>query len=148
AREGLAQILLGVRKDFAEAAKHYERLWLVQQESTVAQGLARSWQLLGRTEDARRLLDNWLTAHPDDSLILMERGKLALEEDAPELALTLLRRAVALAPYLLEANNILYECLNKQGRTAEAEECMVRIRRAKENREQLTVLTRRLQQTP
>jgi tetratricopeptide (TPR) repeat protein len=148
ARQGLAQVLLEFRKDFAEAADHYERLWQTAPDSTVAQGLARSWQILGRTEDARRLLDDWLTDHPNDPLILMERGRLAQEEDASELAMNLLRRAVALAPYLIEANHALYQCLNRQGQKAEAEECLARIRQAKENREQLTVLTRRLRQTP
>jgi tetratricopeptide (TPR) repeat protein len=148
ARQGLAQILLEVRKDFVEATEHYERLWPAQQESTVAQGLARSWQLLGRTDDARRLLDDWLTSHPEDPLILMERGKLAQEEDASDLAMRLLRRAVVIAPYLIEANHALYQCLSRQGQKAEAEECLTRIRQAKENRKQLTVLTRRLQQAP
>jgi Flp pilus assembly protein TadD len=148
ARQGLAQILLDVREDFVEAAKHYEQLWPAQQDSTVVHGLAQCRQLLGRTDDARRLLNDWLTAHPDDPVILTQRGKLALEEDAFERGMTLLRRAVCLAPYLEEANNALSYCLNREGRKAEAQECMVRIRRIKENREQLTVLTRRLQQAP
>jgi len=148
ARQGLAQILLEIRKNFAEAAKHYEQLWPDQKDPTVAQGLARSWLLLGRTADARRLLDDWLTAHPDDPLILTERGKLAQEEDGSELAVNLLRRAIALAPNLIEANNALYQCLNRQGLKAEAEECLVRVRQAKEYRDQLTALFRRLQEAP
>jgi tetratricopeptide (TPR) repeat protein len=148
ARQGLAQILLDIRKDFRQAAEQYERLWLNQQDSTVALGLARSWQLLGLSADSRRLLDDWLSSHPEDAMVLAERGKLALEEDAPEEAVTLLRRAVALAPYLLDANHALYLCLVKQGRTAEAEECQVRIRQSKEDREQLALLTRRLQAAP
>jgi tetratricopeptide (TPR) repeat protein len=148
ARQGLAQILLEIRKDFAGAAEHYEQLWPDQQDPTVVQGLARSWLLLGRVADARRLLDGWLTAHPEDPLILMERGRLAQEEDDSELSVKLLRRAIALAPNLIEANNALYQCLNRQGRKAEAEECLVRVRQAKENRDQLTALFRRLQQAP
>jgi tetratricopeptide (TPR) repeat protein len=148
ARQGLAQILLEIRKDFSEASEHYQRLWLDQPESTVALGLARSWQFLGRTEEARRLLDDWLFRHPEDAMVLTERGKLALEEDAIEKAVTLLRQAVKLAPYLVEANYTLGLCLTRQGRTAEAEECQVRIRRSKEDQEQLAVLTRRLQEAP
>jgi Flp pilus assembly protein TadD len=148
ARLGLAQIMLDVREDFVEAAKQYEQLWPASQDPLVAHGLARCWRLLGRTDDARRLLDDWLMAHPDDPAILTERGKLALEEDAFEKGATLLGRAVALAPHSVEANNALHYCLNKEGRKAEAQECTDRIRRAKENREQLTVLTRRLQQSP
>jgi tetratricopeptide (TPR) repeat protein len=148
ARQGLAQILLDIRKDASQAAEHYERLWHDRPDSTVALALARNWQLMGRTGDSRRLLDEWLSSHPDDAAVLSERGKLALEEDALDQAVTLLRRAVTLAPYLVDANYTLSQCLTRQGRTAEAEECQARIRRSKHDQGQLAVLTRRLTEAP
>jgi tetratricopeptide (TPR) repeat protein len=148
ARLGLAQILLDYRKNGREAAEHFEYLWTVQPDAAVAVGLARSWRLLGRGEDARRLLDDWLKAHPNDANALAERGELAMEEQALDEAVTLLQRAVALAPYHRDGNYTLYVCLSRLGRTAQAEACQKRLREAKEAREQIALLTRRLQGAP
>jgi predicted Zn-dependent protease len=148
ARLGLAQILLDIRKNGAEAGEQYERVWSVQHDTTVAVGLSQSRRLLGRGADARRLLDAWLADHPADALAVAERGRLALDEQATEEGVTLLRRAVTLAPYLRDANYTLYLELTKQGRTDEAEACQERMRQAKQAREELASLTRRLQQTP
>ena len=148
ARLGLAQILLDIRKNGLEAAEHFERLWPVQHDATVALGLAKSWRLLGRGAEARRLLDDWLRDHPTDALALAERGQLALDEEATEQGIALLGQAVELAPYLRDANYTLYLCLKKQGRTAEAEACQERMRQAMKAREELVTLTKRLQETP
>lgn len=152
ARLGLAEILLNARKDGPAAAEHYERLWAVRPDASVAQGLAQSWRLAGRLEDARRLLDAWLRVHTDDALALMERGRVALDEQAPEEALPLLRRAVALAPYLYQAHYSLCTCLSTLGRTAEAKECQGRMEQAKvqvkKDKEEMAELTGRLQQAP
>jgi tetratricopeptide (TPR) repeat protein len=151
ARLALAQLLLNIHKNGREAAEHFERLWPKEQDSPVALGLAQSWRLLGRADDARRLLDDWLASHPGDALALAERGKLAFDEQALDQAATLLRRAVALAPYLVDAHYTLYQCLTKQGRKPEAEECRVRMRQAREEalqtKEELARLTRELQAT-
>jgi predicted Zn-dependent protease len=148
ARLGLAQILLDIRKNGAEAAEQFERVWPVQHDATVAVGWSQSWRLLGRGAEARHLLDDWLADHPTDALALAERGRLALDEQATEEGVALLRRAVTLAPYLRDANYTLYLELNKQGRTAEAEACQERMRQAKKAREELASLMRRLQDTP
>src|SRR5262249_3114088 len=130
ARLGLAKILLDVRGNGREAAEHFERLWGAHKDATVAVGLARSWRLAGRGEEARRLLDDWLRSHPKDAEALVERGRLALEEQATEEAETLLRRAVKLSPDLSDAYYALSLCLARQGRTAEAEECRARMEEA------------------
>jgi tetratricopeptide (TPR) repeat protein len=148
ARLGLAQILLDNREEGTEAAEHFERLWQVQQDSSVVVGLARGWRLLGRADDARRLLDDWLVRQPKDALALAERGQLALDGHALPEAESFLQRAIALAPYHLDANYSLYLCLIQQGRTAEAEACQERMKEAQKVREQLAGLTRQLQETP
>jgi predicted Zn-dependent protease len=148
ARQGLAQILLGIRRNGKEAAEQYERLWQVQQDQTVLVGLARSWRLLNRHAEARQLLDGWLVNHPQDALILAERGQFALDDQAMDEAASFLRRAVALSPYLDEANHALYLCLERQGKKVEAEACQERIRRSKADRQELVRLTRQVQATP
>jgi predicted Zn-dependent protease len=152
ARLGLAQILLNNRKQGREAADHFERLWAVRKDATVALGVAQSWRLAGRQEEARQLLDDWLRAHPGDTLALAERGRLALDEQAAEEAVALLRRALANAPYLYDAHYPLYLALTRLGRTDEAEACQVSMEQAKEQarqaKEEMARLTRRLQQSP
>jgi tetratricopeptide (TPR) repeat protein len=148
ARLGLAQILLDIRNNSREAAEHYERLWATKHEGTIALGLARSWRLLGRAADARRLLDDWLSLHSTDAPALAERGRLALDEQATEEGITLLRRAIALAPYLRDANYTLYLELTKQGRIAEAEVCQERMKQAKKARDELAHLTQQLGAAP
>jgi tetratricopeptide (TPR) repeat protein len=152
ARLGLAQILLHNKKSGGEAAEHFERLWAARRDATVAVGLAKSWYLAGRLDKARRLLDDWLSAHPQDALALAERGQLALAEDATEDAVTHLRRAVAQSPHLYDAHYTLYLCLNRLGRKAEAEACQVRMEQArqqvKHDKEEIARLTQRLLQAP
>jgi predicted Zn-dependent protease len=148
ARLGLAEILLYVRQNGPEAAKHFEGLWPAQQDSSVAVGLARSWRLVDSGDDARQLLDGWLTEHPTDALALAERGQLAVDESATEKAEALLRRAVALVPYHRDANYTLYLFLIQQGRLAEAEDCEKRIKEEKQAREQIATLTRQLRASP
>jgi tetratricopeptide (TPR) repeat protein len=148
ARLELAQLLLDIRKDGVEAAEHFERLWQERNDAVVAMGLARSWLAAGSTDEARRLLDDWLAGHPRDAVALTERGKLALLDRQPEQAETWLRRAVAIAPYALDANDALSRCLSQLGQTEQAEACQERIKQTRADAEQLPVLTRRLQQMP
>ena len=152
ARLGLAQILLNVQKKGGEAAEHFERLWSTRPDATVTLGLAQSWRLAGRSKDARRLLDDWLRSHPGDAQALAERGQLAMDENALEEAVTLLRQAEANAPYLFDAHYTLFLCLTRMGRTAEAEACLVRMEQAKEEakkaKEEMAQLTWQLQQSP
>jgi predicted Zn-dependent protease len=148
ARLGLAEILLDVRQDGPAAAEQFERLWTAQQDSTIAVGLARSWRLIGRTDRARSLLDDWLRRQPGDALALAERGQLALDANALKEAEALLRRAVTLAPYHRDANFTLYLCLTQQGRSDEADACKKRFEEAKNAREQIGVLTRKLRTSP
>jgi tetratricopeptide (TPR) repeat protein len=142
---GLAQILLDKRRNGSAAAVEFERAWALHQDSAALVGLSQSWRLLGRADDARRLLDDWLANNPKDALALAERGRLAHDEGATGHAVDLLRQALTLAPFLRDANYTLYLCLKQQGRTAEAEACQARMRQAKEAHDQIAVLTQRLQ---
>jgi tetratricopeptide (TPR) repeat protein len=152
ARLGLAQILLSVRQHYAEAADHFEQLWSVEKTAAVILGLAQSWRQVGRGSEARGLLDSWLADHPGDAAALAERGRLALDEQSVDEAEKLLRRALALAPYLVDTYYALYLCLTRQGRTVEAKECEARMQKAKEEGKAAKVemedLTRKLQATP
>jgi tetratricopeptide (TPR) repeat protein len=149
---GLAHILITFHKDYSEAAEHFERLWQVRPDGTVAAGLGRGWRLAGRTDDARRFLDDWLGAHPADPQALAERGELAAAEQKNEEAVDFLRRAVAVAPYLFDSYYTLYLCLTRLGRTAEASESQARMEKAKaefkQTKEELGRLTAQLQAAP
>ncbi|MGH7226054.1 MAG: tetratricopeptide repeat protein, partial [Gemmataceae bacterium] len=148
ARLGLARILLDVRQDGAAAFAQFERLWAVRKDSELAVGLARSLLLLGRTDEARRLLDDWLRDHADDSSALAERGKLALVERRLELAETMLRRAIAGAPDDMSNQHALYLCLIQRGKTAEAEQCQARAKQTTRDIARLDKLMGRLKQDP
>jgi predicted Zn-dependent protease len=148
ARLGLAQILLDVGKDGAAALEQFDRLWAAQQDSATAVGQSRSLLLLGRSDEARQLLDDWLTGHPDDSAALTERGKIALEERDLEAAELFLRRAVARAPSNRLANHTLYLCLIQQGKTSEAEQCQARFNHILKDIERLDRLMQQLRESP
>jgi tetratricopeptide (TPR) repeat protein len=148
ARLGLAQLLLDVRQDGAAAFEQFDRLWAVQKDSATTVGRARSLLLLGRTGEARHLLDDWLNDHPDDSAALTERGKLASEEGHAELAESLLRRAVKRTPSDPRANHTLYLCLIQQGKTSEAEQCQARFQQFTKDTQRLNDLVQQLKQNP
>ncbi len=58
------------------------------------------------------------------------------------------RRALAVAPYLRDANHALSLCLNQQGKKAEAEQCQARIKQFEKDNRQMVDLTVRLQRNP
>jgi Flp pilus assembly protein TadD len=148
ARQELAQILLDIRKNAKEAAEHFERIAAERRDSQSVMGLAKSWRTLGRNEDARTMLEAWLKDNPRDALALMERGKLALDEQEQAQATVYLRKAVEVSPYLLDANQGLYVCLTELGLTEEAEACQTRIKQARQDNEQLVSLSQKLQAKP
>lgn len=148
ARLGLAQLLLDVRQDGAAAFEQFDRLWTEQKDAAATVGRARSMILLGRAEEARQLLDNWLSDHEEDSAALTARGKLALEEKDLARAESLLRRAVARAPAEPLANHTLYRCLIQQGKTSEAEQFQARFQQIEKDFKRLDTLIRQLKKEP
>ncbi len=85
-------------------------------------GLARSNRQLGHTDKARQILDELLAHHPHDGHALVERGKVALEIESPTEAEKWLRQAVADYPFDAQANYLLAQALQKQGKDDEARE--------------------------
>jgi tetratricopeptide (TPR) repeat protein len=148
ARLGLAQLLLDVSQDGSKALEQFDRLLKDSREAATTLGYARSLLLLGRTDEGRLLLDDWLRDHPDDAPALTERGKLALEEKQLDAAESWLRHAVQLAPSDPRANHSLYLCLVRKGKAAEAEECQTRFNRNREDTKRLDDLMQELKRSP
>jgi tetratricopeptide (TPR) repeat protein len=75
---------------------------------------------LGQLDEARRMLDEMLLAHPNDLPALVERGSVALDSRQLSDAEALLRRAEAIAPDFPEVCLVLSRVLLAAGRSAEA----------------------------
>jgi tetratricopeptide (TPR) repeat protein len=115
------------RHDAAAAAVHFEVLChRLPGNAAVRLGLARCRRQAGQTDEARQLLDALLVEHPDEGLILSERGRLALNAGELAAAETWLRQAAARLPGDRQAIYALYQCLSQRGRTAEAETYLAR----------------------
>jgi predicted Zn-dependent protease len=82
--------------------------------------LATARRNLGDLNQAQQLLDELLTATPDDVAVLLERGQVALDARRPQDAETWLRRAETLAPQLPAVSLALARCLLVAGRADEA----------------------------
>lgn len=110
---------------YDEAATHLEAVAKqTPDDPEVAARLARCYNLLGRPDDARRLIDAALAQHPDHAPCLRTRGQLALTARPadPAAAEADLRRAVALAPTDYQTQNLLFQALQQQGKVGEAKE--------------------------
>jgi tetratricopeptide (TPR) repeat protein len=82
---------------FAQLAQGYPR------DPLVAMGLAQAKSKVHPDGvEARRILDDLLTRFPDDSPVLIERARLALQQGEPARAENWLRRAAELAPWEYE----------------------------------------------
>ena len=82
--------------------------------------LAAVCRILGRLDEANRLLTELLDAHPTDVAALIERGNLALDMDQPEKGIRYLRQALPLAPDEPQLHFALSRCLRLTGEMAEA----------------------------
>jgi tetratricopeptide (TPR) repeat protein len=84
---------------------------------------AQALRLIGRGEEARRVLDELLAANPDDPRVLAECGGLALlDPDGAPRAESLLARAVRLDPGDVPTRNQYALALGQNGKAAEAAE--------------------------
>jgi predicted Zn-dependent protease len=86
----------------------------------VAARLARCYAMLGRGQDADRLIDAALETHPNDGPCLRTRGQLFLIERRPAEGEAALRRAVAQMPADYQAQQLLFQSLQQQGKVEEA----------------------------
>ncbi|MCE9565735.1 MAG: tetratricopeptide repeat protein [Planctomycetes bacterium] len=82
-----------------EAARHLETLLAREPESYLIRfGLARTYRMLGRTQDSQRLLTELRAARPNDPSVLLELANLALDAGKVEEATPLVTRMLELAP--------------------------------------------------
>jgi tetratricopeptide (TPR) repeat protein len=125
AQLGLAGTLYRVGRPW-EAMLLYERLRPLQpKDPTLLLGLARCRYNLSEVDEAMQLLEEALKIAPHDSAVLLERGRLALHRGQVEDAENWLKRAAAAAPpYDLEAQRVLFRCLEAEDKTAEARTCL------------------------
>ncbi len=145
----LANALLNGKNNPGEALKHFERMYdHGQRDPAVLMGLAQCRWELGDEDQARKLLDGLLASHPDDPALLTELGRMALQMGRTEEAEARLEEAVRLDPISHAAHWALYECLEKQGRKAEAEEHHARADQIKADLDRMQQLTRQLQREP
>ncbi|QJW93559.1 tetratricopeptide repeat protein [Frigoriglobus tundricola] len=149
ARRRLADNLFYVARNAAEAVDHYEAVWRESPDDTVVGvNLAQCRLQLGRADEARALLDQLVAAHPDDVAVLVERGKLAVNEDQCEQGEAWLRRALERDPSAVAACHELARCLDLRGRPAEAARYRQRFESLKAERAKLDALVARAGQAP
>jgi tetratricopeptide (TPR) repeat protein len=113
-RQHLAEILVDSSRH-GDALPHLERLHDEQPDNPeVGVLLARSWMLLGRTDEARTLFDSVLALHPNHFEGLLHRGNLELNTGRFSAAERFLRQAVAQKPFSAEAHYALYRSLQSR----------------------------------
>jgi predicted Zn-dependent protease len=148
ARQRLAESLLFHAKRMEEAAPHFEVLFRERpNDPAVGANLARCWMETDRLDESRDLLDRLMATH-HDGLLLIERGRLALKEGRTERAEEWLRRAVKRQPHSLQAKYALYQCLNHQGKSAEADRVKAEFDLLEAETKRLHELMRRASQGP
>jgi tetratricopeptide (TPR) repeat protein len=123
ARLHLADLLLGVNKEYELALKHYERLKFHEAKNLQFWlGMAGCHIGLSRLEEAEKLLSNLRADHPNEPRVLSECGQLALRMGKPQEAEEYLRRALAADPSEPDAVYAYSLVLQQLGRTQEAKE--------------------------
>jgi predicted Zn-dependent protease len=118
------------------------------EDAEILLGLARGRRCLGQLDEACRLLDEVLTAQPNNAEALSERGKLALQTGRVAEAEAALRRALALAPYDRETNYTFYLCLRQQGREDEAARILQTVERIRADLQRVSELRQQVAAAP
>jgi predicted Zn-dependent protease len=110
---------------------------------------ARCQDLLGKQEEAASILDGLLARSPDCVEALTERAKLTLRaKDASE-AEDLLRRALELEPGNYDARFLMHQCLARQGKKVEAQECKARLDELEKDLKRIDeILSQDMQRSP
>jgi tetratricopeptide (TPR) repeat protein len=142
--------LLLLTKQHEEALRQFE--YLRQRPGgdspEVLVGLARSHRQLGHTETARQVLEELLARQPHEGFALIERGKLALESESPAAAEKWLRQAVADYPFDAQANYLLAQSLQRQGKDSEARDYETARKRIDADLQALEAAFRRVVKNP
>lgn len=104
---------------------------------------------MGRSREARELLDEVLAQRPDHGLALLTRGQIDQMNGQLPQAEKWLRRAAEVLPYDYKAHWALTECLRQEGKTEEAQTAEAYANRLKDRWERYSeIATHQLSQQP
>lgn len=143
-----AQMLLRVGK-LKEALGLFERLRESQPgDGAVGLGLAKCRNHLGKIPESRLLLDELAAQNPTHLAILIERGRVAMQEGDKAGAETWFRKALTLDPYDFDANYSLGQSLQAQGKEKEAAQVQALTKQLEDDIHKIKDLTRHLQNLP
>lgn len=132
-RQELAELLL--KHNFPnEALPHLQQLHQRHDEPDLCVDLAQAYRKTGQPDQARRVVDELLTAHPICADGLAERGVLDQEAGRAAEAEVALREAFRLDPTSYYNGYHLYECLGQRGKQQEASELFDHLLKMKADR--------------
>jgi tetratricopeptide (TPR) repeat protein len=146
ARLRLADIL-AEQGEVRTAVAHYEYLRARPPTRPAAVlGLARCRLDLHELDEAERLLQGLLADEPDDVAAVAEWGRVVVRQGRAAEAESRLRTAVARAAHDRDACLVLHLCLDAQGKTDEAADCLRRLREIEDDQMHIGLLRLRLAQ--
>ncbi len=114
----------------------------------VGVGLAQALRQVGRLKEARAVLDALLAEYPREFHSLLEMGRVLIDAGEPARAEPLVRKALERSPNDYQANYVLFTCLRRLGRAADAEAAQARVRAAQADARRMHELTDLLQKRP
>lgn len=133
----------------AESAALYEQLKREAPPSpAIDLGLAQSYRTLGQGAAAHTLLDALAKGHPDDAAVLLEQGRLLLDEGRDEEARAVLEHAIRVAPEEYDPHYQLFLCLQRLGDAAAAAKAEKKFRAIETDLKRMGELTEALQSRP
>ena len=144
----LAQVLRQQGKT-VESAELFEQLKASTPDSdAIDLGLAQSYRAMGRTDEARRLLAELEMRNPNDFAVMLEQGKLCLDERRDQDGRAALERAASLAPEEYEPNYQLFLCLQRLGDKEAAAKAEKKFKAIEADLKRMGELTETLQNRP
>jgi len=115
---------------YAEAAPLLKQLQTERPDDvTVLIAVALSHEAVREFEQATALLSQALERQPRHALALLERGRLELEQNRPDLAEDWLRKSLAADPADRRAHYLLFQCLRLQAKDEAADQQLVEAKR-------------------
>ncbi|HKB35772.1 MAG TPA: tetratricopeptide repeat protein [Gemmataceae bacterium] len=147
ARLHTAQALLLAGKP-GEAVATFEELHRRKADPRAALGLAQCWRQLGRTAQARQLLQQQAAEQPGDFPVLLELGQLLLETGHAADAETWLRKALKRSPHDYQAHYSLAASLGQQGKLDEERKIQARTQELRDDLAHMAELMEKLQAQP
>jgi tetratricopeptide (TPR) repeat protein len=140
-------LLLGGQ--FAEALPEFETYLRDDPDDPAGLlGLATCYLELNRQGPAEAALDRLLARHPENVAALLVRARLEMARDAPDRALTWLKKAEAVAPREEDILNALVLASRQLGRQAEAEAYQRRLDEVHKETARLDEARRQIIRTP